>query len=210
MKVYENLKLFFDELGNEDPNQFGFKDLQLVRVIHTPDSEYQELVAKREDQLGFQPILLKFADPFTHKTSQVIIKNVNDETAEKIKDYFRKKYVLDLPKKIGNFTPDVFDAYTEYDSWEDFSKSWFVRDSGPVFHINIPLLVDHMSDVEYWTKKQTGEKVLTYQRLLVTTYLTKENKFYRFFIKNVNDDEFNRIKLLIQSQVGLNSDRLYE
>ena len=210
MKVFENLQLFFDALSSQQNNQFGFNNQQLVRITHISDSEYQTQVNKGQDELGFQPLLLKFADPFEQKTDQVLVKNVNDEAVSKIKDYFRRLYVANLPVKFGSFTPDVYDAYTEYDSWEEFSRSWFVRDGRSVFHINIPLLFDHISDVEYWTKKQSGEKVLEYQRLLITTYLTRENKFYRFFIKNVNDEEFNRIKLLVQSQVGLSSDGLYE
>ena len=209
MKVHENFQLFWDDFTSRKPNEHGFFDEQIVKILHTPDQKYYEQRQQNKDGLGFQPLFVMFANPITQKTDKVLIKNVNDKLANDFRQYVRNQYVSELDKKFGTFTPDATDGYTEYDSWNSFEKSWFMRENGPVFDRNIPLLFDHISDVEYWTRKQTGEKVFYYQRLLVTTFLVAESKFYTFFIKDVNDTELGRIKLLVQSRIGLEPERMF-
>jgi len=203
VKVYKNVRAFTDELAKQEPNRHGFFDMQLVKIIHTPDAEYNSQVERGEDKLGFQPLLLKFANPFTQETEQVVIQNVTDELAGELRQFYKKQYLQVLPKKFGSFMPDTFDAFTEYDSWEAFESTWLTRNGESVAHINMPLLFDHISDLEYWTKKQTKEKVLNYQRMLVVTYFVPENKFFKFFIKNVDDAERDRIQRIVQGRLGL-------
>lgn len=209
VKVYESAQQFLDEYAKQAVNEFGFVDKQAVKFVHTPDQDYVKQQASGEDNLGFQPLLIRFANPFTQQTSQIVIKGVNDQIASQVKHFFAGNYADTFEKRFGGFMPDVFDAFTEYDTWEAFDNSWLNREGSSVMHINMPLLFDHISDIDHWTRKQTGEKTLKYQRLLVTTYFTSENKFFRFFIKDVDDAEFERIKLLVQGRLELNRDKVF-
>jgi len=208
VKIYETLHDFIDALSKRTNNKHGFFDDQAVRLVHTSDVQYQQQIAQNEDKLGFQPLLIKFANPMNKKVSQVIVKGVDDANAANIREHFKKEYASTLDKRFGSFMPEEFHAYTEYETWEDFDKSWFTREGKPVFYINMPLLFDHISDIEYWTRRQTGEKVMNYQRLLVTTYFVTENKFFTFFIKNVDDAEMSRIKNVVMSRIGLNTEKI--
>lgn len=209
MKIYENFQLFWDELHSEQPNAFNFHDWQVAQILHTSDEEYGRQQATGTDELGFQPLSVLLANPFTKQTKQVLIKDVRSKLAHDFKDFCRKQYNADLPKKFGSFRPDEFHAFTEYDSWDSFYKTWLERHGKPVFDLNIPLLFDHTPRTEYWVRKQTGQEVLPYQRLLITTYFVSKGQFFDFFIKDVDDGEAERIKLLIQSRIGLNIDRLF-
>ena len=149
------------------------------------------------------------ANPITKSTKQVLIKDVQDKLATDFLKYRNDQFVGQLGARFGSFRPDEFQAFAEYDSWESFYNNWLERDGKSVIGHNLPLLFDHTPKVEYWTRKQSGLDVLEYQRLLVTTFFVPKNQFYDFFIKDVDDAEMQRIKLLSMSRIGLNLNSAY-
>lgn len=209
MKLYDNFQILWDELNAEQPNAHGFHDWQVARILHTSDDEYRAQQASGQDELGFQPLSVTLVNALAHQTKQVLVKNVDSALARWFREFCRARYHAELSSRFGSFKPDTFHAFAEYDSWESFYKSWLWRDGTSVFNLNIPLLFDHTPKVEYWTRKQTGQEVLPYQRLFVTTYFVSKNQFFDFFIKEVDDYEAERIKLLAQSDIGIHIDRLF-
>lgn len=209
MQVYNFFNEFWHEYVNTKTNQHGFHDWQIVNVVHTDDQTYAKHQEAGTDELGFQPLLLTMVNPLQQKSKKVIIKNVNDATADSLKNYCRDQYIDQLESRFINARADTFNAFTEYETWDEFYRVWLERDGKPVHHQNIPVLFDHTPSIEYWAKKQAGEKVLPYQRLLVTTYFVSKDKFFDFFIKNIDDNELEQIKLLIKSKLSLNSDLLF-
>ena len=210
MKIYDSFQQFWNEFTTTKPNAHGFHDWAVVQILHVDDETYSKQRGTPEDELGFQPLSLKLADPLTKTVKQILIKDVDSNTANAFREYVRKLYIEQLGSRFGSFTPDATHAYTEYENWNDFYTVWLERQSKPVFMHNIPLLFDHTPKVELWMRKQTGQTVLPYQRLLITTYFVHKNQFFSFFIKDVDDAEAERIKLLTQSRIGLNLDQLFK
>jgi len=209
MKTYETFQLFWNEHSQVKPNTHGFHSWILTKYMHINDTDYAGQVSGRTDQLGFQPLWLTFADPFSQSLSQVLIKNVDDSLLARYLHHARNEYVTQLKSRFGSFTPDELHAFAEYDTWESFYTSWLEREGVSMLHHHIPLLFDHTPAVEHWTRKQTGLDVLPYQRLLITTFFAPKNQFFNFFIKNVPDHELERIQSLHLSRVELNSTSLY-
>jgi len=210
MKIYDSFQQFWNDLAVDKPNSYGFHDWTLVQVMHTSDKEYAKLQQDGTDELGFQPLFITFANPTTKAVKQMIVKNVNDATAKDFKHFARERYADQFAQRFGSFRPAESHAFTEYEDWDEFYSVWLEDKGQPFFMHNIPLLFDHTPKIEYWTRKQTGQHVLPYQRLLITTYFVSSNEFYDFFIKQVNDEEAARIKLLMQSRIGMNIDQFYE
>ncbi len=172
--------------------------------MHVGDAEYAEQRRNGTDELGFQPFTITLANPFKKEIKEYLVKHVPDTTVEQFLAFSRDRYNQELGNRFGNFTPDETHAFAEYDTWENFYTHWLERDGKQVFSKNIPLLFDHTPKIEHWTRKQSGVEVLPYQRLLITTYFVSKKQFFSFFIKEVEDSEMERIKLLAQSRVGLN------
>jgi len=209
MKVFDSFEMFWDELAPDKRNAFNFQDWQVVQIVHTSDEEYQKQRLEGRDELGFQPLSVILANPLSQQTRQILIKHVSSKLATDFKEYCRKQYYSEFPNRFGSFRPDTFHAFAEYDNWESFYTTWLQRNGKPVFHQNVPLLLDHTPQIEYWTRKQTNQEIMPYQRLLITTYFVSTNKFFDFFIKDIDDSEAQRIQLLTQSRIGLNLEKLY-
>lgn len=210
MKHYDSFSLFWNDFSVTQANSHGFNDWQVVQILHTSDKNYAAQQKSGADELGFQPLIVTLANPVAKKSKKILVKNVDDSAAIKFADFCRNLYVSQFDARFGNFTPDTFHAFAEYDNWESFYATWLERDTKPVFMHNIPLLFDHTPKVEHWSRKQTGQEVLPYQRLLITTYFVSKDQFFDFFIKDVSDQEFERIKLLTKSRIGLHSDLLFK
>lgn len=209
MRVYDSFQHFWDELNFEHMNAFNFHDWQVVQILHTDDEEYRKHLAAGNDELGFQPLSVTLANPFIQQTERIIVKNVDSKLANDFRDFCRKNYYEQLAHRFNSFRPDATRAFVEYDNWVSFYETWLERAGKMVFSQNIPLLFDHTPKIEYLTRKQTGQKILPYQRLLITTYLVSKGQFFDFFIKEIDDGEAERIKLLIQSRIGLNLNQLF-
>ena len=210
MKIYTTIDEFLSEYWPKSNSDLNKKLWQVVDIVHVSDERYALQVVNGADELGFQPLNITVAHPLGKESRQVLIKNINDTVADSFRNYCRSKFVSTLPERFVSMRPDETQAYTEYPRWEDFYKVWLERDGQPVFHANMPLLFDHMPDTEYLMRRQTGQKVLSNQRLLVTTYFVHKKQFYDFFIKNVNDVELQRIKNLLQSRVQLHQSSLFK
>lgn len=206
VKTYNSFQLFWDDHSKENPNVHGFHDWQLVDFLRISDSDYSRIRNTEADELGFQPLKLTFANSLKKETKEYLIKGVPDSITEQFIEFSKDRYSRQLEKRFGNFTPNETHAFAEYDNWENFYSNWLERDGEQVFSKNVPLLFDHTPKVDYWLRKQSGETVLSYQRLLITTYFVSKRKFFSFFIKDVSDAEMERIKLLVQSRIGLNID----
>ncbi|MGH7249576.1 MAG: hypothetical protein ACREGC_01240, partial [Minisyncoccia bacterium] len=169
MKIYDSFQSFWNEYSPAKPNVHGFQDWQVVQIIHTSDEEYARQTSTGQDELGFQPLSIVLANPIAKEAKQVLVRDVTDKTANDFRDYCRKQYLDQLDKRFGSFKPDTFHAFAEYDSWDSFYNVWLEREGKPMFMHNVPLLFDHTPKIEYWTRKQTGQEILPYQRLLLTT-----------------------------------------
>ncbi len=203
MKIHENFQLFWEEFSQQPANKYGFHDWQVAAFLHIGDQEYARQRQLGTDELGFQPLTVTLANPLSKQTDEHLVKHVDDSLAERFLSFARDRYISELANRFGSFTPDEIHAFAEYDTWDNFYSHWLERDGKQVFTKNVPLLIDHTPKIEYWTRKQSGAEVLPYQRLLITTYFVSKKKFYSFFIKEIDDAQFERIKLLMQSRVGL-------
>lgn len=209
MQVYDSFQKFWNDYSATQPNIHGFQDWQVVQILHTSNTDYAKQVAHDADELGFQPLTILLADPLKKQTKRLLVKNVDDKLANDFRVYSRTQYSDQLANRFVNLKADTFHAFAEYDNWQSFYNSWLERDGKPVFMHNLPLLFDHTPKIDYWARKQTGQKVLPHQRMLITTYFINNNKFFDFFIKNVSDDEAERIKLITLSRLALNIDLLF-
>ncbi len=209
MKLYDTFQLFWTDYAQTQPNSHGFNDWVMVKYLHIDDATFAMQQRVGSDELGFQPLWLTFANPLNKTVRQTLIKGVDDSTLSGFLDYSREMYLEQLDARFGSFKPGEFHAFAEYDTWEAFYKTWLERAGQSVLNHHIPLLFDHTPNIEYWTRKQTGLEVLPHQRLLLTSYFAPKNEFFDFFIKNVDDAEMHRIKLLSQSRIRLNLDKLY-
>ncbi|WP_260764039.1 hypothetical protein [Candidatus Mycosynbacter amalyticus] len=209
MIMYESFQSFWERYSAENINRHGFRDWSVVNISHTSDKDYSIQQQQGLDKLGFQPLVVTEAHPFSRQTRQSLVKHVPDQAARSFIAHCRNQFYDEFSRRAGSFCPDTFKAFAEYDSWDAFYNTWLERDGKPVFHRNIPLLVDHTPQVEYWMRTQTGQENLPYQRLLITTYFVAENRFFDFFIKHVTDEQAQRINLMTQSRIGIHLDLLY-
>lgn len=177
--------------------------------MHTNNSMYAVQNAAGNDELGFQPLSILLTNPFTHETRYEVVKHVNDESFLAFWRHYVDHYMNQYDKRFGLFRPEKFDCFCEYDTWEEFAQNWTEYEGSSIIMHNPVLLFDHMPNLEYWTRRQTHQKVLPYQRLVVTTYYISENKFFDFIVKNISDEKLDNIRMLMKSRVGLNLEELF-
>lgn len=210
MNVYESFQAFWDTHCAESPNRYGFFDWQPVALHHVSDLDYETDRLLARDSLGFQPLMITLANPFIKEHQTILVKHVTDDLFARYQAYCRSTFVRTFGHRHGSFRPDATHAYTEYPDWPSFSRSWLDRPDRPVYAENLPLLVDHTPAAEYWARKQVGDKILLYQRLLVTTFHVASKTFYDFFVRDVNDEVAGRIRSLLESRLYLNSESLFQ
>lgn len=209
MVLYDSIEEFWAALQKRNDAIHGFDNWTIVRFLHTSDTEYAGQVAQGSDELGFQPLSIILANPFTHQAEHQVIKNVNDHLFAQFKQFYTKHFVHQLSNRFGLFRPEKFEAYTEYDTWTNFKTAWLEHEGKPAHMHNFPLLFDHMPKLDYWSRRQTKQVVLPYQRLIVTTYFIHKNQFFDFIIQHISDEEMARIKLLTESSLRLSVDTLF-
>lgn len=210
MNVYESFQAFWDDHRAESPNRYGFFDWQPVALHHVSDLDYETNRLLARGSLGFQPLMVTQANPFTREHRTILVKHITDELFARYQAYCRSTYTRDFGHRHASFRPDATHAYTEYPDWQSFASVWLDRPERPVYAENLPLLIDHTPSLEYWTRKQMGDKVLPYQRLLVTTFHVPSRTFYDFFIKHIDDETAGRIKALLESRIYLHQDSLFQ
>jgi hypothetical protein len=208
MKIFDT----FDEFWNayfSKPGQAGFDTWSIAKFTHTNDQEYANLKAAGKDTLGFQPTMLTLADPLTLQKDEVVIKNLPTTHAASLRQQYQQRFIDQLPRRFGLFRPDIKQADAIYSSWEEFAAEWLERDGKSLLQYNLPLLFDHVSDIEYWGWQQKGFDPCGTQRLIVTVFQYRTGRFAEVFITNMTDAEMSRIAMLLQSRLTLNMQELF-
>lgn len=160
------------------------------------------------ERLGFRPTLLTLANPFTFQTESVVVKDIAEESIPRLKQQLRQRYIAQFEQRFKLFDAEKYQADAVYDSWSDFAGQWVQHGSDYRLPFNLPLLFDHVSDIDYWAWQQKQFDPVGNQRLIVTIFQQRTNKFAEVFIGNVSDAELGRIKLLLASHVKLNAERI--
>ena len=208
MKTFDT----FDELWNTyfaQPGAAGFDTWAIAKFTHTNDREYAELKAKGKDALGFQPTMLTLADPLTLRKEEAIVKNLPTSSVSSLRQQYQQRFTNQLPKRFGLFRPDVTQADAIYGNWQEFADEWLEKDGQSLLQYNLPLLFDHVSDLEYWGWQQKGFDPCGTQRLVVTVFQYRTGRFADIFITNMTDAEMSRIAMLFQSRLTLNAQELF-
>lgn len=209
MQVYDSFQSFWDTHQAESLNNFGFFDWQPVALHHVSDLDYETDRLLARDTLGYQPLMITQANPFTRQQRTAMVQQVTDQLFARYQAYCRQTYLQTFGQRRASFRPDATHAYAEYPDWQSFAAAWLDRPERPVYAENLPLLVDHTPGTEYWMRRQVGDKVLPHQRLLVTTFHVPTRTFYDFFVKNIDDGAAGRIQALLESRMYLHQDSLF-
>lgn len=190
-------------------NKYGFDSWILTSFKHTSDQEYSRLLHAGRDRLGYQPLLLSFADPIERKYVEVIVQNVTDMSALDIKKFLTDHYHEQFMHRIGLFFPNKNKVDAIYPHFTDYEKEWVQKDEKYRLHLNIPVLVDHVSDAQYWAWEQKDYNPAGTQRLIITVFQPRTMRFADILIENVDDAEMSRIKLLLSSRTKLDNERIF-
>ncbi len=209
METYDSLDQFWQDYFGRPLPKTGFDTWAIAKSIHTTDTSYRELQASGSDSLGYQPTMLTLADPLTQNSQEVIIRNVQTADFEKFRTFYRQRFIAQLPQRFGLFHSEKKQADAIYDSWEAFASEWFERDGASLLEYNLPVLFDHVSDASYWAWQQKQFDPCGTQRLIVTVFQYRTNRFAEVFITGVNDAEMSRIRLLSQSRLALRAEELF-
>lgn len=209
MKIYDTFDRLWHDYFYGDLPETGFDAWTIAKFTHTSDEEYQQLKASGKDTLGYQPTMLTLADPLKQKKSEVILKDLPTAAHDSLRQQYRDRFIMQLPKRFGLFNSDSKQADAIYDSWEAFAQEWLQRDGKSLLAYNLPLLFDHVSDAEYWGWQQKGFNPCGTQRLIVTVFQYRTGQFAEVFITNVTDTEMSRIRMLIQSKLTLQAEELF-
>jgi len=208
MKTFDTFNDFWN-IYFATPSQAGFDAWSIAKFTHTNDEEYARLKAQGKDTLGFQPTMLTLADPLTLKKDEVVIKNLSTAHTASFRQQYQQRFIDQLPHRFGLFRPDVKQADAIYASWEEFAAEWLERDGKSLLQYNLPLLFDHVSDIEYWGWQQKDFDPCGTQRLIVTVFQYRTGRFAEIFITNMTDAEMSRISMLLQSRLTLNMQELF-
>ena len=209
MKFYDRFDQFwYDYFGSTLP-EAGFDAWTIAKFAHTHDQEYQQLRAQGKDALGYQPTMITLADPLRQTSAEVIVKDLPTADYQSLRQQYQHRFIDQLPKRFGLFHSDKKQADAIFDTWESFTDEWLMRDGKSLLPYNLPLLFDHVSDVEYWGWKQKGFDPCGTQRLIVTVFQYRTGRFADIFITNVADAEMSRIAMLMQSKFTLHAEELF-
>ncbi len=195
MKVYENVQDLYTEITA--PHQ-DIKEVDAWVVANVLSSN------KIAPALGFAPTLVTLADGFNRQSKEVIIKSSNDSHINDFKRQCEQRYLDQFSKRIGLFHPTKNKGTASYDTVDLFVKDWVTTPQGKdVIAYNLPVLVDHADNLEYWTLSQKGGDVVGNQRLIVTVFQFRTSTFHDLFVFGVDDAERSRLELLYKSKLGL-------
>jgi hypothetical protein len=207
MKIFDT----FDEFWREyfrTPGAHGFDTWTIARFTHTDDATYARQKAEGQDKLGFQPTMITLADPLRLRKEEVVIKNLSDAANASLREQCQHRFIEQLPARFGLFNPDARQADAIYKTWEQFAAEWLEREGRSLLQYNLPVLFDHVSDIEYWGWQQKGFDPCGTQRLVMTIFQYRTGRFAEIFISNTDDNDMARIKLLIQSKLAVQMQEL--
>jgi hypothetical protein len=209
MHVFDTFSAFWQAFFDGDASA-PFEVWAIANVAHTPDHAYTQLEATGQDKLGFQPTMFTLADPLTQRHETVVVKDLSTRDVTELSQQYRQRFLSQLPRRFGLFHAEKARGDAVYPSWEAFAQEWLTgADSQELLAYNLPLLFDHVSDLEYWGWQQRGFEPCGTQRLIITLFQYRTGHFADVFITNVDDTEMSRITLLAQSKIGLGADRIF-
>lgn len=209
MKTFETFDKFRDSYFAAPPGETGFDTWAIAKFTHTNDQEYAALRASGKDTLGFQPTMITLADPLVLRKEDAVVKDLPTSSVLSLRQQYQQRFTNQLPKRFGLFRPDATQADAIYSNWQEFASEWLEKDGESLLQYNLPLLFDHVSDLEYWGWQQKGFDPCGTQRLIVTVFQYRTGRFAEIFITNMNDAEMSRIAMLFQSRLTLNSEELF-
>jgi hypothetical protein len=209
MKIYDTFDQLWQDYFNATPTDTGFDAWTIANISHTDDATYHQLKQSGKDTLGYQPTMLTLADPLKQKTTEVIVKNLPTAAYTSLRQQYQHRFIDQIPKRFGLFQADKKQADAIYDSWEAFANEWLVREGKSLLAYNLPILFDHVSDVEYWSWQHKGFDPCGTQRLIITIFQYRTGRFAEIFLTDITDAEMARIKMLVQSKLTLQMEELF-
>lgn len=207
MKIFDTFEDFWKAYFS-DRGSHGFDVWTIAHFTHTDDSTYHKQKAEKKDKLGFQPTMITLADPLRLRKEEAVIKGLTDAANDSLRAQCQHRFIEQLPARFGLFHPDIREADAIYETWEQFAAEWLERDGRSLLPYNLPVLFDHVSDIEYWGWQQKGFDPCGTQRLVITVFQYRTGRFAEVFISNVDDSAMSRIKLLVQSKLTLQMQEL--
>src|SRR5690606_36010302 len=96
MQTYDSFRQFWNEHSQTKPEPFKFDEWSIVQLLHLNDEEYAQARSEGKDELGFQPLSITFANPFTHESKKVLVKNVNDKVFNEFINYYGTRFLDQL------------------------------------------------------------------------------------------------------------------
>jgi len=210
MKMFESFDDFWREYFTGEPQQAtGFDTYTIAKFTHTTDADYAQAKAAGQDRLGFQPTLLTLASPHARGKSEVVVRGLATPAHDNLRGQYRRRFAMQLPARFGLFHAGKNQADAVFKTFEAFEQSWLQSGGQSVLAYNLPLLFDHVSDVDYWAWRQKGFDPCGTQRLIITIFQYRTGRFADVFLTDVDDAEMARIALLIKSKMALQAEQLF-
>lgn len=163
-----------------------------VRFMHTSDQEYAEVKGTKDDPLGFQAAMVLVAHPFDKTCEELLIRDVTDVDYQKVAEWYQEYYFSHFSECVHQ-DKQKHHYHAEFATWDEFVRAWCVDENNQsLVQYNFPVLFDHVSDVDYWSWKKQEVDYCGYQRLIVTICQYRYKKFIDVFIKDVDDQTFQK------------------
>lgn len=170
--------------------QTYFQDPELIKGL-----DAWTIVYMAKDKQRF---LVSLANPFEEKYEDIFVENISEEDIVTFVQLYKQRFTEQLELRFGLFKPGIDKVLTEYPDWNTFYETWLNSDPKLV-QLNFPLLFDFPTQDEYSAMHLKDANFAGYRRLLVVMYQYRKAKFYKIFIKDVDDAGFEQIKQQIIS-----------
>lgn len=145
MRVFDAFTDFKQEILDKR-HDLGFQEWTVVQ-IHELSAEDRESLSSVKIEDRETVCLVTIVNATTHVDETVLLKD-DGRTYEAIRQVCIDEYIKDLPHRIVGIDPKKDKAFTEYESWRQFSDDWLVQDGKLVAPDIVPLLFDLPSDIE--------------------------------------------------------------
>jgi len=209
MRVFDTFEAFWQAYFGSQTT-LPFEVWTIAHIAHTDDQAYAQAKTAGQDKLGFQPTMFTLADPLAQRHETAIVKDLSTAAVAALSQQYQQRFMGQLPARFGLLHADKASGDAVYDSWEAFAAAWLISADGQdLLTYNLPLVFDHVSDLEYWGWQQKEFDPCGTQRLIITIFQYRTGHFADIFITNVNDTEMARIALLAQSKIGFAADRIF-
>jgi|GEM_PF-2821717 len=133
-------------------------------------------------------------NPLTETTTAVSV-TISEAKLRTLISTLEKRYLSQISYRVGHFDKPIDKLVTEYESWEDLSEQWFVRNGKNTTRTCIPLLFDNP------TYNRNG--ALT-DHLYVTVFMTNVQEFFKLAVLNFDKSQFTPIKKELKNLIKQN------